>query len=487
MVKRASISLLMAVALAAAPVGAQTSEAAAGKPVTLSQKDVAELVLKQGLKTQEVAAKYAQSRSLALLTQTAYDWRLSLESGLENDRNETLAQTGDFKYERYRTTTSLAKSLLTGTTLTFDYSRISQKADTTTSTSLTQDSFGVALEQSLWGNMLGAGDRATVNKAEAEYQATISLRANELEDVVLEALRQFWNTYVAQENFREALASRERTEKLVAAVRRKNSLGYASPGEFAQVQAELETRIQTVKTSSTDYLRNLDQLLTLLNLPRGTEINFVVSKEIPPVPKLSERAAEELRAVKSQQLKLKAAEHGLTVAKSKSRPNLNFVGSYRVNGVEDTSQGAFTEMNSGSRPKTYAGLKFTYTFGSGALDEDVRAKQAALTLEEVRLDRTRSEEQDRLVQAERKVASSFAVAQSTQKQKGFREKAVQELTRSYNQGRTDIKILIDAMNGLFATEVQNVRALGDYQIALNEWAAARDELIPDEEKKESSR
>ena len=81
--------------------------------------------------------------------------------------------------------------------------------------------------------------------------------------------------------------------------------------------------------------------------------------------------------------------------------------------------------------------------------------------------------------------ATYAIAQSSMKQKDFFDKAVQELNRTYTQGRTDIKTLIDLMNSYFASEVQLSRAIGDYQIALNELAASRDELIadPQQEKK----
>ena len=93
------------------------------------------------------------------------------------------------------------------------------------------------------------------------------------------------------------------------------------------------------------------------------------------------------------------------------------------------------------------------------------------------------EEKDKQAQAERQVTSTFAIAQSKKIQKEYREKAIQELTKSYNQGRTDIAILIDSMNKYFTSEVEYVRSIGNYQIALNEWAATRDELIPNKEEK----
>ena len=117
--------------------------------------------------------------------------------------------------------------------------------------------------------------------------------------------------------------------------------------------------------------------------------------------------------------------------------------------------------------------------GSGYLSEESFAKKANALSEEVKLTKLFNEETDRALLAERKVGSSFAIAESTAKQKTFREKAANELTKSFNQGRTDISVLIDAMNKHYAAQIQAVKALGDYQIALNEWAAIRDELIPE--------
>ncbi|MGZ3747093.1 MAG: TolC family protein, partial [Pseudobdellovibrionaceae bacterium] len=89
------------------------------------------------------------------------------------------------------------------------------------------------------------------------------------------------------------------------------------------------------------------------------------------------------------------------------------------------------------------------------------------------------ESEDIQAQAQRKVQTTYAAVLSTSEQKKYREKALKELSRSFSQGRTDISIYIDAMNKFSLAEVQYSQAIGNYQTALNEWAAARDELIPD--------
>ncbi len=462
------------------------------KEITLSQKTVAELVLKQGLKTQEVNLRYQQFRLDPVRTLSAYDWVVDASTGFEYDKTATLLSGGlnsnENKYERYRTTIALRKPFTSGTLLGIELNRLSQKADYDLSVTnpppsqQTLDNVGLTLEQAILGNFLGVADRAIVNAAELTFKANEIMRANELEEVVLEAIRQFWNTYVSQENFQESVNSRDRYQKLVNAVRRKTALGYQTPGDLPQVQAEFETREQNVKVASFQYLSNLENLLTLLNLEPGTEIKFDVPKQIPAVPKLAEKEIEELRTVRSQKLKVESAKENLTASKSLSYPTLNLVGQIQSSGADETAERSYSELTSGTRPKYYVGVRFQYNFGSDVQNETIINRKLTKDLEETRLNRQLLEAQDLETQAQRKVQTAYAIALSAEKQREFRDKAVRELNRSYNQGRTDIQVLINAMNAFFDSEVQYVRAVGDYSIALNEWAALRDELIPDDNK-----
>lgn len=483
------VKILLALLSTTTIQGAYAQQAPAKKEITLTQKDVAELVLKQGLKTKEVNLKYQQFRLTPALALSAYDWVLNAETGFEYDKSAGLLSNStpvEAKYERYRTTVGLKKPFTTGTTLGIELSRLSQQVEFDSVVTnpppgeQTLDSAGLLLEQALLGNFFGVADRGTVNSAELTYQAESINRANELEEVVLEAIRQFWNTYVAQENFKESVASRDRYKKLVDAVKRKTSLGYSNPGDLPQVQAEFETREQKVKTSSTEYLNNLENLVTLLSLEPGTEVRFQIPGNIPAVPKLPLKKVEELRTVRSQKLKVEAAQESLTAAESLSYPTLNFVGRVYTTGVDENANDAYSDVVSGTRPKYYMGLRFQYNFGSDIQNEQIINKKLSKDLESTRLSRQLLEAEDQELQAQRKVQSTYAVVLSAEKQKGYREKASQELNRSYNQGRTDISILITAMNNYFDSEVQYMRAMGDYAIALNEWAASRDELIPDD-------
>ncbi|HND84356.1 MAG TPA: TolC family protein [Pseudobdellovibrionaceae bacterium] len=467
-------------------VSAQTADMKSHN-IQLSQKKVAEIVLKQSPSADEINQKYLSYRLGLFSALGTYDWKLSAESGYEYDKSQSISFVNSSKYDRYRTTLNVGKSIAsTGSNIGLEFSRLSQVAEIPTSltstipTRGTLDIAGLTFEQNLLANSFGYADRASLAYSELLFNSQMLGRADELQDLVLKALRQFWNTYVAQENFHESLATRDRYKKLVDNVRRKASFGYSSPAELPQILAEFENREQLVKTASLDYLKQLDDLLVLLNLPAGSEIQFEVPKDLPQVPQLKEASLAELRSLKSQKMRVSAFEEQLKASKSKSYPTVNFVGKIYSTGEDQDSEGSQSALFSGTHPKYYVGVKFQYNFGSDLQTEDIINKRVNLQIEKIKMDRLQRDRENALGDSQRKVDAQYEVVKSLERQLQYRSQAVADLNRTYNQGRTDLSLLIDAMNRHATTEIQLSRAVGDYQIALNELAAKRDELVKEE-------
>lgn len=451
-------------------------------PLKLDQKTVAQRALDVSSQSREAFLQAELAELGPYVVNGTFDSVLSLESGFQNSKFQSFTNTSLERTQSYITKLSYRKPFTTGTLLGVEYNRTSFKYDyslgaTSTVDKQTQDIAGITLEQNLWYNSFGTADRASIRASEAALQAARLGRFVDQQNVVLDSIRRFWGAYVAQENFRESLASRERYEKLVEAVHRKNNLGYAAPGELAQVQAELETRIQNVKRNSDTFLTVTNDLITFLQLEPGTEIEFSVPEELPPLPTLQETAAEDLRVLRRQKSLVSAAENNLTVSESKSWPLLNLVGKYYGSGLETLSTDSNNDVWSNAYPQYYYGLRFVFSFGSGSQSADISNKRAQISLEQTRLARIRAESVDNLQESKRKVVALHSIAESSARQKQYREKAAQELQRAYNQGRVDINQLITNLNLFFDARVAYSKAIGDYQVALQEWSAANDHLI----------
>lgn len=454
--------------------------------ITLTQKDVAERVLRDSYKAKETNLTSQLTRFDLAKALSAYDLTFTDLLYYEDSRAQTFNPLSNDRDQTWSNSLTLKKPFTSGTTLSLNYLHNTIRSDfniansTTAQPQQTQDLLGIMVEQNLWKNFFGASDRATVKAARDTEKANELSRAVDLQNLVLEGIRLFWKAYVAQENFQEALNSRARYEKVAEIVRKKTSFGYSAPGELSQIQAELEVRNQTVKTTSTDYLTTLANLSTLLKLPTDSEIKFMVDTQVPPLPALVEKDIQGLRSIRAAQLKTTAAQEAAKAADWKRYPDLSLIGQYYTNGVRPQAADSLADITSGAHPRYYVGLRLSYAFGSDITAEEALNAKLRKEIAQSQYDRTLLEKQDQQLASLRNVQASYAVAVSVARQRELREKAAQDLQHAYSQGRTDIKALIDSLNAFFKAEIDASVALGNYMTALNEWSALRDELIPEQ-------
>lgn len=457
--------------------------------IPLSQEEVARRVLKDSDHTEEARLAADLARVGLARAESRLDWSLSAESGYEISKPLRINSVSNLKDQNWRTQVTLKKPWSTGTLLGFEWSRDSQESEFNPASSSfgqypprsTLDELGITIEQRLLKNAFGLSDRSLI---EAERKAVEAARMNRglsLQDLVLSGIRKFWAAYVARENLREAQRAQEAYEKLVSTVRRRTSLGTTGPGELSQAQAELEGRKQKLKTAVLNELAARDELLTFLNLKPHQEIDFKVDKAVvPPPAKMEKISLENLRPLRVQALTKEAADLRLKSAAKDNNPELNLVGKLYGVGLEENSSSALGGALSGSHPRYFLGVQLTHTFGSGVNDEEERNRAIQSRIEELKLERLRRDHEIRLDMQEKRVESAHLIAKSAEVQKKFRERALREIQRHYNQGRIDIRNLIQAMNDAMDAEVAYSRSVGEYQMALAEWKALRDELIPEE-------
>lgn len=477
--------------------------------IELSPQDVVDLALKQSLnvKKSELTAQQAEANAEAV--RGTYDLIFKLAPKFEYTEAESLTGTSNPIDRTWTLSSSLTKALASGTMLTLQYDRISQESALSSfSSSLRRptaalDALTLTIRQSLWRNIFGQADRATLDSADAGTLSARMVREEALEEVVLKSLTLYWAAFVAETQLRENTAARQKYQELVKAVRRKVGFNLSSPGELPRLEAEFETSDSRVKQSSRSYLAAIDELRTALqmsnsasNQPSNTapslastetsketvtfKVQILEPTDLPVIPKLAAVDIMALRPYKIAQLKAQIADWDRTVARSSSRPKLDLVAVSKATGVDDTSDRSFSEMASGSKPTYTLGLELEWPLDSATF----RGKTAVaeLAYQSTTLDLKLAEDtlRDGIANAERAAIANRETALSTIEVVNKRTRVVRELEASYRQGRTPLVELIRSFNDLFAAQQERAKAIGDYQVALNQWAAYRDELVKNE-------
>ena len=472
----------------AALVAVLASPQTASATVRLTPQNVVDLALSKGYRAR--AAELTAQRSYLNLQKAlgAFDFQFKLAPYYEYNTAQKLEGTGNPLDRNLYITASLSKEMRSGTNLALDYIN-HQQVSTLSSTAAASrqpvanlSSLQLTAKQALWRNAFGYANRLAVEVGQMEVSSALETRSESLEQVLLDAMTLFWNTYIAEQQLKENLYAREKYEELVKNVRRKAGFNLSAPGELPRLQAELQGTEQKVKSSSASYLAALDTLLTAIQLRTSEPVELSVPVLLPAVPQLATVDPERLRSVRVARTTLESAEKSLESEKSKSRPKFDLVAKARSTGVDEENGRAYSELASTTYPTYYVGFEFETPLDSALLrgnvaDAEVRRAQAD---NDLRIQRDAVK--DQLAAADRSVASQYTVAKLAMETVELRARVVKELENSYRQGRQPLVELIRAYNDFFNARLEQARAIGNYHIALNQLAATRDELVKGSQK-----
>lgn len=455
--------------------------------VVLSPQDVVDVALKQGLdvRSSELTAQQAEGNAEKL--RGPYDLVLKVSPTYEYTEALTLTGTGNPSDKTLTFLASLTKRFSTGTTLILDYNGISQESILSSfSQSLRRpnaalDAITLTIRQALLSNVFGEADRATLESLNQTVLAARLQREESLEDAILASLNLYWNAYVAETQLRENTSARQKYEELVKAVRRKAGYNLSTPGELPRLEAEFEDADRKVKVSSAQYLASLDNLRTNLQIASGEAVSFKASTsevaDIPPIPKLNSVDEAKLRPILIAKISAENAERNRTATRSLNRPRLDFVAKARSTGVDENTDVAFSKMTSASKPTYSVGLELEWPLDSAQFRGARAETEAIYQLSQVDYKLARDRMHDSILNAERTAVAYRDNALSAIEIVSRRGRVVRELEAAYRQGRTPLVELIRAFNDLFSAQQDRARAVGNYMIALNQWAAVRDELV----------
>lgn len=450
--------------------------------IRLTPKTVVELALSRGYRARAVDLQARRANLTLRRALGVFDLQLKLTPQYEYNEAQTIAGTQNPVDRTTTITSSLSKKFRTGSTLTLDTLNVLQSSSlSSTSTrapNAALDSLQLTFRQAFWQNAFGYADRLAVEIGQATINVALETRDSAMQTVVLDSMTLFWNAYIAERQLRENLAAREKYSQLVRTTRQKAGFNLSAPGELPRLEAEMQAVEQRVKTSSASYLNALTVLASALQIDSKEPVEIAVPEELPSIPSRPNANIEMLRSVRAAQLNLHNAERALSAVQSATRPKLDFVAKAKTTGVEETQDGALSEMQSGSRPYYYVGLEFETPFGSDLNEGLVADAEVARRLAENELRLQTDSARDQLTQLERSVSSQYAIAKSAIEVVELRARVVNQLEVAYKQGRQPLVELIRSFNELFNAQQERAKAIGQYHIYLNQYAAAQDELMP---------
>lgn len=459
------------------------SPAKASAAIEIDPQFVVNRILGEGRDARNIELDALSAYTAYYNTFAIYDLGLVGRGSYEDNQNQYLSGGGNLRDRTSIYELAVSKRIPTGTTFSVGYSRTTQNSTFRNSSIrpgyIVFDEAEIKITQDLLGNFFGIGERMNNRAAEQAVAQAQLLKKERQEELVLSSLRLFWDSYVSREALKEATAQRDKYEELVREVENKTRVGFANAGDLPKARAELGAQIRNVKSSSYVYLSNLDKLLTAMRMEDADrDVRFVLREEVPPLPAMNMPMIDSLRTVQ-------VAQDSYEVADLKNRatnlatnwPELKLIGTAGYTGLDESKDRAFASVTGGDKPRYGVALELNYKFFSQGRRASLNSTDVDFERARNNFDKAKEDIRQQISTAMENVRFTHAAALSAIEEAKNWEAAVKAQERNYRQGRLDFSQLIQDYNSYFRSRATRIRAIGDYQIALHNYASIVDELV----------
>ncbi|MCB0391649.1 MAG: TolC family protein [Bdellovibrionales bacterium] len=463
-----------------------TGKSLLASEVVLSPQEVIEQIVTTSSEVELIKLNESSSLTNVDKAYAGLDWLFESSIHYEDSKEVNLSAIKNEKDETLSYNLGFNKMFSTGTKIDFSANRQSRRSilnpfiannNPGFSSSRTADLLSLSLSQELWRNAFGVNFHKSIHSGRLNATVANFKKLEDLEELTLQALKLYWDTFVAKESLLASLSSQKRFEELTNIIRSKAKLGYSNPGELNISLAELEEKNQKVKKDSVVYLEKTRELFRLLKKEVPQELTFKINKEILPPEDLPSYDLNELRSIKALIMNFEILDNSLKIKKNNYQPQLQLIAAASYTGADETPEEAWSQALGGDKPIYSIGLNLNIPIYSRSTEGELKETMFERDKIQVQLKINKDKLRNQILSLHDLVNANYMIAQSYFKSFEFRKKAAQQIERAFRQGRSDINTLVQTYNALSDTETKKIRSLGDYHVSINSLAAALDLLV----------
>ncbi len=465
-----------------------TLSAKAGPAVSLKIQDVIQQVLDQGLYKKDIDINYQRSEIPWLLTESSFDTQMIAKVQNEDSRAESLTTIPNDRDQTQSWIFGVSRRFSTGTTLSYDYSFIHRDSDLSAfarSNNVSPEIFyhqsAFTIKQDLFNNAFGYRDRRLLLSADLQTERAKLERDEATEELLLQTIKVFLDAFTAQENLKQSLAARDKYQLLLKSIQQKHRMGFDDKSELTKTKAEIQNQEKNVLTARMFFDTLITKLYTFLNSNPPPEVQIDVPETISPPdkndPKFQKNTdTDHFRKTQSSDVLVRAAEADNEAAQNNKWAQLNVFGQASYNGLDPANDTALTEMNHQDHPKYTVGLEFQMKWGGSSQKAEKLSKMLAHEEALNNQRKTKNDLLETLGRTQTNLKTKFDIVSRAEESVKLWEDTIKSQESNHRYGRiTTTELILDYTN-YFRTKASLSSARADYQMALYEYQAARDQL-----------
>lgn len=331
---------------------------------------------------------------------------------------------------------------------------------------------------------------ARVNEdiALADFELAVISLVNDVEQA-------YWDLSTAYRLLETTLKARESALQTFQYEEVRMNVGTGRSDEEAQAQSQFyqfQAQVESALSGPNGLYTREQRLRYLLGMPAAdgrlirpstapSDIRVVFDWE-----SALNQAVERRVEIRRQRFNLKRREMELIAARLNRRPQLDFLGTYRIRGLGDhligdrdngTLDNLAAEITGGDYQEWQAGMELNFPVGLRAASAAVANARLSLSRERAVLDETELRISHNLADAARQIALTHSLLETNYN--GFLSdlRQVDVLRRRWVDGTDNINFLLQAQRQVVNSEANFYRSIAEYNLAIRDFHREKGTLL----------
>jgi len=347
-----------------------------------------------------------------------------------------------------------------------------------------QSQLALTLTQPLLKNFGKETTELNISVAKFNKEASLEQFKSKLIDTVAQARIQYHQLYSLRENLEVRKTSLALAEKILSDTQAQVKAGVLPSMEILNAQFGVATMQKNLIDAERAVKDQVDSLRVLLQLPLGVEI---IPVDTPFTDSYAVDESAEIRKamagrpdLKQLQVTLKTSELQTRVARHQTLPQLDFLASTALNGLDPKFNRDMEKVGSTDYPAWSVGLQFSYPLGNRAAENDYIKSKLKVGQTETQIKSLEDTVTNDVRNAIRAMQSNYKQLDVTARGSAYAEEVLQAYIKKHKVGLATNKDVLDEENNLVTAKGNQIQAVADYNNAITALWKATGELLDKE-------
>ncbi len=469
------LPIMLSILMLILPVTVYSSET----PLSLTLNEAIRMAVERNLDVRAELYNPAQFEADINRNRSIYDPVIALQGNYTDTSTETFSSAGmAVESQSIVLNSSISQLLWSGGTAAITFNNAYTHSNLVTGW---QTGLGVGISQPLLKNVGREATEIAINISRHSKFASLERFNSLLLSTVAQVRTEYFKLYSLREVREVKKVSLELARKILSETQARVKAGVLPAMEILNAEFGVVTREKELIDAELAVSNQVDVLRLLLQV--DANVGDLLTVDLPPRDRFDAIEGEAIQKalnrpdIREQKRNLELYELQTRNFSQKTLPDLTFVASAQLTGLDNAYQKNMDKVLTFDYPVWSVGLNLSYPLGNGTAENDYRRSRLKTDQTSLQLRSLEENSTKEVKAAIRGIVTGYKQIEVADRGKAFAEERLRAFVRKNEVGLATTKDVLDVENDLAVSKSNQINAVVGYANALTLYWQATGELL----------